>query len=90
MIHIKVPGVTGWMDLGRTAGDPSNNTLDFYGCRTTVDTSVAGEITVGYNTIGSTSDSGGANGNKFLIYVRVTFIKSAGVGYYADEIQWLA
>jgi hypothetical protein len=90
MIHIKVPGVTGWMDLGRTAGDPSNSSADFFGCRTTVDTSVAGEITVGYNTIGSTAGSGGANGNKFLIYVRVTLIKSAGVGYYADEIQWLA
>jgi hypothetical protein len=82
VVQIKVPGLTGWLDLGRADGVPDlTKTLDFRGCRT----GISG-VTYTYNTGSNTSDNGSG---QFLIYVRVTFIKN-GVGQtlFVDDIQW--
>lgn len=84
VIQIKVPGSTGWLDLGRADGVPDlNKATDFRGCRT----GIAGDI-YSFNTGSFTADNGSG---KFLIFVRVTFIKN-GVGHTLSiqEIEWLA
>jgi hypothetical protein len=82
VVQIKVPGLTGWLDLGRANGIPDlTKTLDFRGCRT----GISG-TTYTYDTGSFTSDNGSG---QFLIYVRVTFIKD-GVGQtlFVDDLQW--
>lgn len=71
IVQIKVPGQTGWLDLGRVKGDPGLATTDFYGCRTGISGS-----TYTYDTTAFTADNGSG---QFLIIVRVSFIKN-GVG----------
>lgn len=89
IVEICVPGLTGWLDLGRDKGSPDLATTDGRGCRTGVTTNGL-EVIVSYDTTEYTAPNGIANGNKYLIFVRVTFI-NAGVGttYYVDEMEWL-
>ena len=89
IVEIKVPGLTGWLDLGRDKGNPDFNTLDGHGCRTGI--SVSGsDVIVSYDTTEFTATNGPANGNKYLVFVRITFMNSApGLTYCTDEIEWL-
>jgi hypothetical protein len=83
IVQIKVPGSTGWLDLGRADGVPDlNKSLDFRGCRT----GIAGDV-YSFNTGSFTADNGSG---KFLIFVRVTLIKN-GVGQTlsVQEVEWL-
>lgn len=83
IVQIKVPGATGWLDLGRADGVPDlTKTLDFRGCRT----GIAGDVYT-FDTGSFTSDNGSG---QFLLFVRVTLIKN-GVGELlsVQEIEWL-
>ena len=83
VVQIKVPGASGWLDLGRADGTPDlNKALDFRGCRT----GIAGDV-YSFDTGLFTSDNGSG---KFLLFVRITLIKN-GVGQTLDiqEIEWL-
>lgn len=83
IVQIKVPGASGWLDLGRADGVPDlNKAADFRGCRT----GIAGDV-YSFDTGLFTSDNGSG---KFLLFVRVTFIKN-GTGETLDlqEIEWL-
>ena len=83
IVQIKVPGATGWLDLGRADGVPdTNKALDFRGCRT----ATVGD-TYSFNTGSFTSDNGSG---LFLLFVRITFIKNGpGQALFTDEVQWL-
>jgi hypothetical protein len=87
IIQVKVPGVTGWLDLGRPLGDPGLATLDYYGCSTSV--VVAGlDITVSFQTTAFTANNGSG---EFPIFVRVTMLDSvAGRSLRLNEMEWLA
>jgi hypothetical protein len=69
IIQIKVPGATGWLDLGRSKGDPDLGTQDFKGCST----GVTG-TTITYDTTAFTSDNGSG---QFVIFVRISFLNNA-------------
>lgn len=87
ILQIKVPGSTGWLDLGRVKGDPDLATTDFRGCRTGYSTS-GSDITVTYDTTAYTADNGSG---AFPLFVRVTFIKNGtGQGLSLDELEWQA
>jgi len=83
IVQIKVPGATGWLDLGRADGVPDlTKALDFRGCRT----GIAGDV-YSFDTGAFTSDNGSG---AFLLFVRVTFIKNgAGQLLSVQEIEWL-
>lgn len=81
IVQIKVPGQTGWLDLGRAKGDPDLATTDFRGCRT----GVAGSSYT-YDTTAFTADNGSG---QFLIIVRVSFIKNGtGQTLSCGSITW--
>ncbi len=89
IVEVCVPGLTGWLDLGRDKGSPDLATTDGRGCRTSATVS-GSDLVVSYDTTEYTAPSGVANGNKYLIFVRVTFINAgAGTTYYVDEMEWL-
>lgn len=86
IIQVKVPGATGWLDIGRLRGDPSLGTEDFKGCLTSV--SVSGsDVIISYNTTEYTVDNGSG---KYPLFVRVSYIKGMGGGEPIEEIEWLA
>lgn len=83
VVQIRVPGATGWLDLGRDSGVPDlDKTQNFRGCLT----GVAGDV-YSFDTGSFTSDNGSG---VFLLFVRVTLIKN-GVGetLSVQEIEWL-
>jgi hypothetical protein len=88
IVQIKIPGLTGWLDLGRSDGTPDNDkTQDFRGCKVGVVES-GGVTTVTFSTGGSMTSPN--SGGKYLLFVRVTFIKNGvGDGLSAQSIQWL-
>lgn len=87
IIQVKVPGVTGWLDIGRSLGDPGVATLDYYGCATSVLVS-GSDITVSFQTTAFTANNGFG---EFPLFVRVTFINgAAGLALSLDELEWLA
>jgi hypothetical protein len=81
IVQIKVPGQTGWLDLGRAKGDPDLTTADFRGCRTGISGS-----SYTYDTTAFTAPNGSG---EYLIIVRVTFIKNGvGQALSCDSITW--
>jgi len=86
IIQVKVPGATGWLDIGRLRGDPDLGTEDFKGCLTSVTTS-GSDVFVSYNTTEYTVDNGSG---KYPLFVRVSYIKGVGGGAPIEEIEWLA
>jgi hypothetical protein len=88
IVQIMIPGVTGWLDLGLEDGQPdSTKTSNYRGCQVSL-TEVSFETTVEYSTapyFTSVNVEG-----KYLIFVRVTFIKN-GIGeyIYLEDIEWL-
>ena len=88
IVQIRVPGATGWLDVGRTKGDPDLGTEDFKGCRTGLEIS-GSDVIVTYDTTAYTVDSGPANGHRFLLFVRVGYVRSVGTGSPIDEIEWM-
>ena len=83
VVQIKVPGATGWLDLGRDSGAPDlDKSQDFRGCLT----GASGDV-YSFDTGSFTSDNGSG---VFLLFVRVTLIKN-GVGQTLNvqEIEWL-
>ena len=83
IIQIKVPGVTGWLDLGRSLGDPGLATADFYGCSTGVLLS-GPDIIVSFQTTAFTVDNGAG---EFPLFVRVSML--AGYTHRLDEMEWM-
>ena len=86
IIQIKIPGVTGWLDLGRAFGSPGSGTSNFYGCATLTVTS-GSTVTVSYN---STSFTGNNGSGQFPLAVRVTYINGIGNAYGIQSIAWTA
>jgi hypothetical protein len=88
IIQIKLPGPTGWLDLGRVKGDPDLDvSQDYRGCRTGYSV-VGSDLIVTYDTTAYTGDNGSGD---FLVFVRVTFIKNGtGQGLVLDELEWQA
>jgi hypothetical protein len=86
IIQIKIPGVTGWLDLGRAFGSPGVGTSNFFGCATLTVTS-GSTVTVSYN---STSFTGNNGSGQFPLAVRVTYINGIGNAYGIQSIAWTA
>lgn len=83
IVQVRVPGSTGWLDLGRDSGVPDlDKSQDFRGCLT----GIAGDI-YSFDTGSFTADNGSG---EFLLFVRVTLIKN-GVGetLSVQEVEWL-
>jgi hypothetical protein len=91
IIQLKVPGSTGWLDLGRLNGTPdSNKALDFRGCQVGVVVVNAGPpiLEISYDTGSSTANNGSG---KFLLFVRITIIKNGLEGSVSlQKIEWVA
>lgn len=86
ILQIKVPGGTGWLDLGRPKGDPDLTTADGRGCRTSL--TVAGsDLILGFDTTVFTGNNGAGD---FPLFIRISFIKGAGTSLRVDEIEWQA
>ncbi len=83
IVQIKVPGVTGWLDLGRPSGVPDlDKAQNFRGCRT----AIAGDVYT-YDTGGFTANNGSG---QFLLFVRITLVKNGtGETLNLDSITWL-
>lgn len=83
IVQIKVPGSTGWLDLGRADGVPDlSKVSDFRGCRTGINAD-----TYSFDTGSFTADNGSG---KFLLFVRITYIKGvAGLALSCRSIEWL-
>jgi len=88
IVQIKVPGVTGWLDLGRSDGVPDNDkTQNFRGCKVGV-VEAGGVTTVTYST-GSAMTQPNSEG-KFILFVRVTLIKNGtGETLSVQAVDWL-
>lgn len=85
VIQVMVPGLTGWLDVGRMKGDPLLGVADFYGCATGYET--APQVTVSFDTTEFTANNGGG---KFLLFVRITYRNTvAGLAQRVSEIEWL-
>lgn len=85
IVQVKVPGKTGWLDLGRPKGDPGVGTLDYYGCRTAISGS-GFDFTYTFDTTQYTQDNGSG---EFLLFVRVTLLKNGtGETLEIDDIEW--
>lgn len=85
IIQVMVPGVTGWLDVGRPLGDPGLSTLDFYGCQTGV-TVVGLDVFVTFNTTAFTANN---TLGEFPLFVRVSFLNNlSGLGLRLDELAW--
>lgn len=83
IVQIRVPGGTGWLDLGRANGLPDlTKTNDFTGCRT----GTSGDI-YSFDTGAFTTPNGSG---AFVLFVRITFIKNGtGENLSVQEIEWL-
>ena len=86
ILEIKVPGVTGWLDLGRPQGDPDLTTVDGHGCQIGLSTS-GPDVFVSYNVTSPTGNNGSGD---FPIFLRLTFIKGPGTSLRVDEFEWLS
>jgi hypothetical protein len=87
ILQIKIPGVTGWLDLGRVKGDPDLGTTDFHGCRTGLVVS-AYDYTFEYDTTEYTSNNGAG---EFPLLVRVSIYNGGSVlTKMVEELEWLA
>ena len=85
ILQVRVPGSTGWLDVGRVKGDPDLLTTDFRGCRTAL-TGSGSDFTATYDTTAFTADNGSG---KFLLFVRISLIKNgAGETLRFDDITW--
>lgn len=79
IVQVKIPGVTGWLDLGRAKGDPDlDMATDFRGCRTAINGN-----SYTFETGGFTANNGSG---KYLLIVRVTFIKGPGSALILDTL----
>jgi len=89
IVQVKVPGVTGWLDVGRAKGDPDLTTVDFHGCRTrlTISPTIVENVYVEYDTTLPTVNNGSG---RYLIFVRVSYIKSTGNVRVLSELEWTA
>ena len=76
LVQIKVPGITGWLDVGRDYGLPDLNVaVDFRGCKTGISPNdpTANDFEVSYCTgTAYTADNGFGD---FILWVRVTMMK---------------
>ena len=87
ILQVKIPGVTGWLDIGRPLGDPGLSTLDFYGCATGL-TPLGGDIVVSFQTSSFTVNNGAG---AYPLFVRVSFLNNAaGLVLSLDELEWQA
>ena len=92
LVQIKVPGATGWLDVGRDYGLPDLNVaVDFRGCKTgiapTDPTATDFELSYCTGTAFTADNRLGA----FLLWVRVTLVKPvSGSIKPLDSITWLA
>lgn len=91
IIQIKIPGATGWLDVGRASTDPlAGGTSDFDGCATNYTYSGTDTI-ISYNTTAQTANNGSG---QFPIFVRVTVINGVNNGgtlsvqHAIDQITW--
>lgn len=86
IIQLQVPGVTGWLDIGRALGDPGLATSDFYGCSTGV--SIVGpDIFVSFQTTAFTANNGFG---EFPLWARISLLNNAaGLAIRLDEVEWL-
>ena len=93
IIQILVPGAngTGWLDLGRSYGDPGIAALDFYGCNTSVATGsdVNGPyVDVTYQTTAFTFNNGSG---QFPLFVRTTYLNNASALLLSlTSLEWLS
>jgi hypothetical protein len=83
IVQIKVPGATGWLDLGRASGLPDvDKTQNFRGCRV----GIASDVYT-YETAAFTANNGSG---QFVLLVRITFLKNGtGENLSLDAITWL-
>lgn len=97
VVALKVPGVTGFLDLGRVKGDPDlSTTTDWYGCRTGITAGGPEGDIYDYDMTAFTQDNGAG---KFPLYVIVALVKQSPAGQpvsvgateylYVEEIEWL-
>lgn len=97
VITLKIPGATGFLDLGRFKGDPDlNYSADWRGCLTGITTGGSEGDIYEFDMTGLTTDNGAG---KFLLYVAVVFVKDSPAGtsvgtsaipnIFVDEIEWL-
>ena len=86
IIQVKVPGLTGWLDVGRALGDPGVATIDYYGCATGLLVS-GSDVIVSFQTTAYTGNNGSGD---YPLFVRVTYLNSAaGRLLSLDELEWL-
>lgn len=86
IVQVKVPGATGWLDVGRVKGDPDLTTADFRGCRTGL-TGSGTDFTATFDTTAFTADNGSG---LFLLFVRLTLIKNGtGQTLVFNDVEWL-
>lgn len=78
IVQLKVPGLTGWLDLGRAFGS-------FDGCGVGAPVVSGSDIIVSFNTGSSTGNNGSG---KFLLFIRIGLIKGVGDSLVCDEIEW--
>jgi hypothetical protein len=92
IVQIKLPGQTGWCDLGQPSGTPDSNlTLDFRGVLSSYPpaNNGGGSYTWAYST-GSFSTQNNGSGN-FLLIVRITLIKNGtGQNLALSSVTWSA
>ena len=90
IVLLKVPGQTGWLDLGRSYGVPDLDTSqDNRGCQTGVaPNTTATDFTVTFNTGSFTANNGAG---EYLLFMKVYLFKN-GVGELKviDDITWEA
>lgn len=90
IVLIKVPGQTGWLDLGRAYGVPDlDTTQNNRGCMTGVTPNTTStDFTVTYNTGLFTANNGSG---EFPIFIAVILFKNgAGEALAIDDITWEA
>jgi len=79
VVQLKVPDLTGWLDLGRAFGS-------FDGCAAGAPVIAGPDVTVAFNTGSSTGNNGSG---QFLIFIRISYIKGPGTALVCDEVEWL-
>ena len=87
VVQLRIPGITGWLDLGRVKGDPDLTTTDGRGCRTSL-TVVGSDLIVGYDTTEYSVNNGSGD---FPIILRIGLIKNGtGQNLTVTEVEWQA
>lgn len=91
IIQVKIPGATGWLDLGRASTDPvAGGSADFDGCATNYTYSGSDTI-ISFNTTAQTANNGSG---QFPLFVRITVISGINNGgtlsiqHAIDQITW--